>query len=80
MIYNEYSKEGPTGFEFNEKNYRMTDRSYDVIEVILLGLLLIEDVIKLAFTTRYTRKVRTKNFTQYSPPDWAYEKSLSTAL
>ena len=57
MIYHEYSMDGATIFENNERNYGMKERPYDVIEVILLGLMVIEDVVKLAFTTRYTSKV-----------------------
>ena len=58
MIYREYSNDGYFIFENNERNYGLEHRPYDVIEVILLGVMLIEGVVKLAFTTRYTRKVR----------------------
>jgi hypothetical protein len=63
MIHNEYIILGAQSYDLAEQGYRMKDRVYDIIEVALLGLMVIENVIKLAFTTRQTKKVRvTFNF------------------
>lgn len=58
MIHNEYILLGAHSYDLAEQGYRMKDRVYDMIEVALLGLMVIENVVKLAFTTRQTRKVR----------------------
>ena len=56
MINNEYT-DSLTNFELRETNYTLTERTYDVIEVVLLGIMVIENVVKMAFTTRQTKKV-----------------------
>lgn len=52
MLYREYSNEGAYQYEQNESNYKFTDRPYDIIELILLGLILIDAIVKTIFSTR----------------------------
>lgn len=52
MLFREYERDGPYQYEQNEKNYSLTDRPYDIIELILLIIIVLEFIVKSIFTTR----------------------------
>eukprot|EP00347_Sterkiella_histriomuscorum_P012408 403368693 len=52
MLHREYEKDGAFQFERNERNYSLTDRPYDLIELILLIIIVIEIIGKSIFSTK----------------------------
>ena len=52
MLYREYEQDGPIKYLYNENHYSLTDRPYDIIELILLAILLTEIIAKAIFTTK----------------------------
>lgn len=52
LLYSEYEKEGPYQYHLNEEHYTLMDRSYDIIEVILLGLILLDTLFKVVFASK----------------------------
>ena len=49
LIYKEYRDDGPYGLKRNEDNYELTDRPYDIVEIILLGIIILENFVKMTF-------------------------------
>lgn len=52
MLYREYTVEGAFQYEFNENNYTLSDRPYDIIELILLAIILSDAILKTIFSSR----------------------------
>jgi hypothetical protein len=56
LIHDEYLTNS-LQYALNEENYKMTSRAYDIIEVILLGIIVLDDIAKIVYTVRFMKKV-----------------------
>jgi hypothetical protein len=52
VIQNDYDKHGPSIFKDMEMNYSPSDRPYDIIEMVLLIIVLIQGIAQLAMYTK----------------------------
>lgn len=57
LIQSEYSSNAEYFFDTKLRQSKLLERPYDIIEFVLLGAFVIEDIIKLAFTTRQSKRV-----------------------
>lgn len=45
------------GYDAKERQSRILEKPYDIIEFVILAVFVIENIVKLAFTTRQTKRV-----------------------
>jgi len=58
MIQKHYTYNEGRQFDSTLRYNGLVSQPYDIIELALLGLMVVENILKLAFTTRLTKKVR----------------------
>jgi hypothetical protein len=56
-MYSDYENRGPTLFLEFENNYDIIQRPYDIVEIILIVITIIENIIKFRITTKPSSKV-----------------------
>lgn len=50
LIYADYEHEGGSEFQSSEDSYRLTDRPYDIVEIALLMICIINGVLEFSLT------------------------------
>jgi hypothetical protein len=56
MLQREYTFNEGKYFDSRSRQNELLTRPYDIIEIVLLAIFVIEDIIKLAFTSRLTKR------------------------
>jgi hypothetical protein len=51
-----------SGYDSEERQGAILGHAYDIIEFVLLAIFIIENIVKLAFTTRQTKSVSNLTF------------------
>lgn len=67
-----------SGYDSEERQSAILHKPYDIIEFVLLAIFIVENIVKLAFTTRATKSVSNLTFTSFieALPS-AFKRSLS---
>ena len=51
LLNTDYASMGPFAFDLIETNYGLIERPYDVIEVVLLAIMIVENVVKIGYSS-----------------------------
>ena len=65
LIMEQYDSDGAFEFMKAEDNYKLTDRPYDIIEIGLICLIVLETAAKVAFTTNNGNNVSSVHLNKH---------------
>ncbi len=61
LLYSEYEDKGSLGFYISEKDYSLGDRNYDIIEIALLGVMVLDCTLKAVMIKSVRRETTVRS-------------------